>query len=197
MPASPFVEIIQPKLLVGEGREEVLFFESWLQRLGISDVQVIDYSGKAKLKSFLVTLPRIPGFGRLHTLGITRDADDDPAGAEQSVQAALGSASLPPELRIATYIMPGENKAGALETICLETLRQQPVETCIESYLRCAQEAGLRNEWSIGNAAKSRIQAWLSVQAKPGMRLGEAARAGVIDWDASCLGSLRAFLTGL
>ncbi len=197
MPSSPFKKILQPKLVVGEGSEEVLFFESWLKHLEISDTQVVEYKGKSMLKPFLAALHRFPGFDRLETLAITRDADDDPVGAEQSVNAALADAGLPSHLRVEIYILPEKNKAGALENVCLETIREQPIETCIESYLRCAQQADLNYDWNIGDAAKSRIRAWLSVQAIPDLRLGEAACAGFLNWEAPCLDGLRVFLKSL
>ena len=62
MAATPFKEILKPKLLVGEGKEEVRFFESFVQHFGINDIQITDYSGKDKLRLFLVTLSKIPGF---------------------------------------------------------------------------------------------------------------------------------------
>lgn len=46
MAASPFDQISQPKLLVGEGRDEVRFFEALLRYLKISDIQVAEYGGK-------------------------------------------------------------------------------------------------------------------------------------------------------
>ena len=197
MAASPFDQIVQPRLLVGEGRDEARFFESLLRHLKITDVQVVDYGGKPKLKPFLVTLPRIPGFAGLQALGVTRDADDDAVGALQSIESALSSAPLPPNLRIAKYVMPGANAPGALENLCIQSVSTSPVSDCIERYVLCAAETGLKHEWSVGNSAKARLQAWLSVQRDPGLRLGEAAQAGIIDWDASSFEPLRSFITNL
>ena len=102
MAAAPFEEIVKPKLLIGEGKEEVRFFESLLRSLGIGDVQVTDYAGKEKLRAFLITLPRIPGFAGLGTLGITRDADDNPGAAADSIRIAVTAGNLPAELRVST-----------------------------------------------------------------------------------------------
>ncbi len=197
MAASPFDQISQRKLLVGEGRDEVRFFEALLRYSKISDIQVAEYGGKQKLKAFLAALPRFPGFANLQCLGITRDADNDAAGALQSIESALAAAALPAELRIARYVMPGANAAGALESLCVQTFSGLPIGECIERYLICASEAGLKSEWSVGNAAKARLQAWLAVQQEPGLRLGEAAQAGIIDWSAAPLAELRSFIVGL
>lgn len=197
MAASPFERILSPKLLVGEGQDETRFFEAFLRYLKFTDVQVIGYGGKQKLKQFLVTLPRIPGFSGLQALGVTRDADDDPAGAAQSVDSALEGAGFSDELKVTRYIMPGRGAAGALESICLNAVSELPIEQCIEGYLTCAKEAGCGNEWSIGNAAKARLQAWLAIQNNPGLRLGEAAQAGLIQWESPAFADLRSFITNL
>lgn len=52
MPDKPR-EITQPKLLIGEGQEEVRFFNALLKHLGRQDVQVENYSGKDQLRTRL------------------------------------------------------------------------------------------------------------------------------------------------
>ena len=197
MASSPFDQIVKPRLLVGEGRDEVNFFESLLTDLQIYDVQVVDYGGKPKLKPFLATLPRIPGFSGLQAIGITQDADDDPAAAVQSIEHAIHAAALPAGLRTSKFVMPGENTPGALESLCNLAIAKTSLGSCIESYLICAVEAGLEQKWSIGNAAKARLQAWLAVQNEPGKRLGEAARTGLLNWDDTSFGPLKSFITNL
>ena len=49
-------EISKPKLLIGEGWEEVYFFSALLNRLGLNDIQVEQYGGKAKLSPYLRNL---------------------------------------------------------------------------------------------------------------------------------------------
>lgn len=197
MAAAPFDRIVQPKLLVGEGLDEVRFFEALIRYLKIPDLQVAGYGGKQRLKQFIATLPRIPGFAGLQVLGITRDSDDDAAGAAQSIDSALQGAILPHALRVERFLAPGGNDSGALESICLRAISGLPVHGCIEQYLHCAAKAGFGNVWSIGNAAKARLQAWLSIQNQPGLRLGEAAQAGLIDWEAPTFAELRAFVSKL
>ncbi len=197
MAASPFERIVYPKLLIGEGQDEVRFFEAFLRHLKIANVQVIGYGGKQKLRQFVGTLPRIPGFAGLESLGVTRDADDDPAAAAQSIDSALQATVFPGALKVTKYVMPGRESSGALESVCMSAFAGLPIERCIERYLLCATEAGCVNEWSIGNAAKARLQTWLAVQSSPGFRLGEAAQAGLIQWDSPAFDDLRSFITSL
>src|SRR4029453_10963345 len=93
MPDKPR-EITQTKLLIGEGQEEVRFFNAFLKHLGRRDVQVEDYGGKDRLPSRLQALSTRPGFSRVDTLCIVRDADNSATSAFQSVYAALQKANL-------------------------------------------------------------------------------------------------------
>ena len=197
MPRGRFNRIDRSKLLVGEGRDEVEFFTSLLSHLGISGVQVTDYGGKPKLREFLATLRRIPGFADLRTLAVTCDADDDPAAGKQSIESALESANLPPELTVRTLVLPSDETRGALETLCVEAFANKPIGECVERFISCAAEAGYEPKWSVGGAAKARAQMWLAFHARPALRLGEAAQAGCIDWDEATYVGLKAFLGSL
>lgn len=197
MPADPFRKITAAKLLVGEGRDEVRFFEALLGHLHITDVQVVDYEGKGNLARFLAAMPTFPGFATLRSLGITRDADDDPATALASVQSSRDAAAFPPGLQVSIHVLPGGNAPGALENLCLQPIAALPVSACIEEFISCAEHAVEHAPWSVGNAAKARIQAWLAVQTRPGSHLGEAARDRMIDWESPSLAALRDFVAGL
>lgn len=96
-PANPLnpwkpERLTKPKLLLGERGEEVLFFDQLLSHLGITEVQVEQYGGKSRLRDFLKTLPIRPGFSQVDSIGITRDADDNPDGAFQSICGSLEQA---------------------------------------------------------------------------------------------------------
>jgi hypothetical protein len=82
-------EIVGPKLLLGEGKDEKRLLEALLKHLRIDGVQVAEYGGKDRLHKFLGTLRILPGLDRLRRLAITRDADDNFAAALQSVQNSL------------------------------------------------------------------------------------------------------------
>lgn len=97
--------IIKSKLLLGEGIEEVYFFNALLDHLGITDVQVDQYDGKSRIAAGLRAIKDRSGFiNQVVSVGVTRDADyaddpaDDPAAAQRaflSVSGALASANLP------------------------------------------------------------------------------------------------------
>ncbi|RKY70736.1 MAG: hypothetical protein DRQ14_08510 [Candidatus Latescibacterota bacterium] len=86
------VKIEQPNILVVEGREEELFFEAFIRDLSLRDIQIMPIGGKERLRRNLKALKLSPGFARVTSLTVVRDADEDPKAAFQSVRDALQAA---------------------------------------------------------------------------------------------------------
>ncbi|MGH8247673.1 MAG: DUF3226 domain-containing protein [Gammaproteobacteria bacterium] len=185
------------RMLLGEGVEEELFVMALLKHLGISGVQVENYSGKAGLTPFMKALKNRPGFVQVEKLGILRDADDDPGGAASSVESSIAQAAFAPELTVRKLVLPGGAEIGALENLCLQSLAGRPIVTCFEEYLGCAARATSHAQTTTTNKAKARIHAWLAAQPRPDLRLGQAAAAGLIDWSSPAFDQLKAFLREL
>jgi hypothetical protein len=171
------VPITKPVLLIGEGRDEEFFFTALVEFLGLSsNIQVTEYGGKSFLKGFLSVLTAVPP---LQVLGITRDADNDYAAALASVNAAVQSASFPAALRVETFILPKTDTPGALEALVLEAVIDSPVWSCVKAFASCVT-GKISEPFSAADRDKHHLQAWLSALPRPGLRLGEAARAGHI-----------------
>jgi hypothetical protein len=211
MPKKP-QELNQPKLLIGEGNDEVEFFQALLEYLYIKDVQVEDYRGKNGLTRYLKTLsePRT-GFRDVISLGITRDADgyntpvqhDSAARAFQSVQDALKSASLPVPLQpiekagdllnVSVFILPDCNSPGMLEDLCLSSIEDTEELACVDGFMSCMQTAGRKAP----NIAKAKLHAWLSMQEVSDFRIGLAAQQKVWDWEHPKFDKIKEFLRNL
>lgn len=201
-PATPQA-ITQTKLLLGEGMEEVFFFNALLKHLGIGNVQVEQAGSKDNFRNFIATLPVRPGFLNLEAIAITRDADDNATGAFESVCTALEQANLPKPAHVATYtagnprvgvfILPNCNDVGMLEDLCLASVASDIAIPCIDEFFRCVETAGRRSN----NLVKARVQAWLASQVRPHRRLGEAAQAGCLNWNDPAFNPLKQFLTQL
>src|SRR5262249_49576467 len=86
--------IAKPRMLLGEGLDEVRFLSALLEHRGRTGIQVEEYGGKQKLDAFIEALLVRPGFGKLLSLGITRDADNSAVGAFQSVTHLLAKHGL-------------------------------------------------------------------------------------------------------
>ncbi len=198
-PPSP---IHQPKLLIGEGEEEVRFFHAFLSYLNLNEIQVEQYGGKNNLSAYLRTLvtPRA-GFQNLTAIAITRDADQDADAAFQSVCAALRRADLSqPERhgeftmhspRVGVFIMPDGKSAGMLEDLCLAAQQADLAMSCVEGYFECLAQA---QHPLPENMSKARLHAWLASRKLPDKRLGEAAESGYFDWENSAFDALKKFL---
>jgi len=189
--------IESPILLIGEGVEEVLFLKALVGNLNVSGVQVEHYEGKSGLGRYLSALKKRPGFARVEKLGIIRDADDDPPASAASVDGAIEQAGFEPSLTVKKMIIPSATETGALENLCLRTIEGQPLAACIEEFLSCATRATTTQHTSTTAKAKARIHAWLSAQRPPDLRLGQAAKKGLIAWSSPVFGELKEFLREL
>ncbi len=197
-------ELSKPKLLIGEGKEEELFFTAFLTHLNISDVQVEQYGGKQALPSYLKTLPLRPGYLQIVSLGITRDADNFAQSAFQSICTSLSRASLPVSRepgeiagsspQVSILILPDNQNSGMLEDLCLAAIETDPVLQCVDEYLECVSKTIRRKP---NNMAKARVHAWLSSQIEPDKRLGEAAKANYWPWNSTRFDCLKQFLQAL
>jgi hypothetical protein len=200
-PKSHTIKIEKPKLLLGEGREEVLFFEALIDHLKLHNIQIMEIGGKDNLRKNLKALTKAQGFDGVLSLGIVRDADADADAAFQSVCDALKTIDLPtPERplhpvgekpRVGVLILPGEGKQGMLETLCLRAVEQDPAMHCVEQYFKCLQQEGLSLP---DNMSKAKVHAFLASKSKAGLRLGEAAKAGLWPWEKETFKQVKDFL---
>lgn len=192
--------LIKAKLLVGEGKEEVNFFEALLRYSNVADVQLEQCGGKTRLSNYIATLPKRPGFANLVAIAITRDADHDAEAAFQSVCTALENAQLiTPQTsgsfgagnpKVGVFILPDCQNRGMLEDLCLASVTADPAMTCVDDFIRCVENTGRQPD----NLAKARVHAWLASHIVPDKRLGEAALAGYWDWDSPAFDLLKQFL---
>lgn len=203
--------ITKPKLLLGEGKHEVSFFNKLLEHLGIDYVQVDEYGGKYKIGPGIKALTKRSGFNDVVSLAITRDADyaDDVADNAQvshrafnRVCTALRLANLPvpnapmvktpgpPEVSI--FILPDNQGTGMLEDVCIASMSNLDIE-CIDQYFECIRLKTSREQIR-RNISKSRVHAWLATQGEPDLHLGQAAEKSYWDWNHPAFDLIKQFL---
>ncbi len=197
-------ELDQPKLLIGEGKDEVYFFDALLNHLAITDVKAEEYGGKEKLPEYLDALKVRPGYAQLRSLGVTRDADANAVDALSSVRNHLNTRGFTtPDVsgnfgagspNVGIMIFPDGQNAGMLEDVCLEAWREDTLISCIDDYFNCVRAAKGATPSKI---SKARVHAWLAAQTPPDLRLGIAAQKGLIDWTNPAFERLREFITTL
>ncbi|MFH0813744.1 MAG: DUF3226 domain-containing protein [Pseudomonadota bacterium] len=198
------LKILQPKLLVVEGKDEEGFFTALLREANIKDVQVVGIGGKTNTKPHLKALTNDPKFSQIASIGIIRDADADPENTFQSVLEALTAAGLscpkrplsfvkgPPKVGI--MIIPSHQKLGALEDLCLQAIAADPATPCIEQFFDCLGQQGLPVTREL---SKAKVRVFLSSREDPTLSLGTAAPKGYWPLDNRAFESVCKFLQSL
>ncbi|SHI81870.1 DUF3226 domain-containing protein [Desulfofundulus thermosubterraneus] len=199
------VRIEKSHVLVVEGKDEQLFFNalinSYKTELNLPDIQILPIGGKSRLPGNLKALVNSPGFTEVISLGIVRDADEDAWAAFQSICSALGSAGLPvppaplvsagSNPSVTVVVLPGDNRPGMLEDVCLAAVQDEPALLCVKQYFECLQNMSLSLPRQI---SKAMLQVFLASRPEVGKRLGEAALAGYFSLSSDAFGQLREFL---
>lgn len=200
--------VTKANVLVVEGEDERGFFESLLQHIRLSEVQIEAVGGKDQFPKKLPALLQMPGFyapdgsPNVKNLAIVRDRDQD--DAFESIANIAEKADLtPPDRdgefsdgrpRVGIFVMPGEGVAGTmLEDLCLETVRTHPATVCVNEFAACA--AALPN--GPKNASKAKCQAFLAAQPEITNCVGLGAKKGYWDLDSPALDALKQFLLHL
>jgi hypothetical protein len=194
----------KPKLIVGEGIEEVFFFAALVNHLGLGDIQVEQYGGKRRLQLYVRELLVRPGYQSLASIGITRDTDSSVAQDFQSICGYLQSSGFVVPARaglfgtgtpkVGVFLMPNNSDAGMLEDLCLASVQGDGSAPCLDEFFKCVrQQAGRQT----AEQSKARMHAWLASQIKPDLRLGEAAKQSLFPWDAPVFQDLKQFLQNL
>ena len=146
-----------------------------------------------------------PNIRRMKTLLVTRDADDDPASAENSIQGALVRSGLMAPTapltwtkgspKIGYIIFPavdGSSRAGALEDLCFSLLKDGALLSKSRSFIADVEQ-------DHGDLLKHRdkniLHTYFSATDRfVGKKIGEAANAGAFAWGSSVLKDLCRFI---
>ena len=84
--------LTKEKLLLVEGRDDEGLFGALFAHLGgMPEIEIRRYEGKDKFRSYIHTLKMVRGFSAVTSIGIIRDADENAAGAFQSVRDSLAT----------------------------------------------------------------------------------------------------------
>jgi hypothetical protein len=144
--------ISKAKILLVEGKDEVCLFTELLKVLNLAnDIQIIEAKGKDRFANELINITLRSGFRQLVTsIGIIRDADNDPQGAFKSVCSALHRAELvEPSVplvpkaghpQVVVMIVPNADSCGMIENVCLDSVSDDPAMDCVEQFFQCLQE---------------------------------------------------------
>ena len=194
----------EPNLLIVEGRDDELFFAAFIKHLKLRGVELLEMRGKTAWPAKFRAVARLSGFAGVRSVGVVRDANSDPAAAFQSVCGALRDAGLPVPQRplvpaingrkVIVMILPGEERPGKLEHLCLKAVAGVPVVPCVDEFFRCLERRGCPLP---EDDAKARVQVFVASQPGRARLLGEAAEQGIWPWDAEAFAQVKQFLQEL
>lgn len=192
----------KPHLLAVEGDDDFHFVVRMLGHLNIDSVHVHCLDGVNSLPTKLTTITKTPGFGSVARFALLVDSDSDPGGRQQSIRTALQIAGLPvPAIpdqfagtsrQVKYSTVPGPTAVGCLDDLLIQTFAGEPNASCVGTYLACAgvTPGPLGSRWS-----KAWVHSYLATFPTPGLKIGEAAKAGYINVSAPQLAPVRNFIS--
>ena len=199
------IAIKKKKIILVEGADAYNFFLWASQAFGAHDIQVLNFGGIDDLGQYLKTFNELPGYEKVNTILIGRDAEENPDGAQRSIKTALKKngfavpkkpfAFVEDKHRVAFMLFPGFESgsegskllSGTLEDLCLSTTEDALIHECVKSYVDCLSLNGVE----LNQLHKTRLHAYLAGKKYVGLKIGEAARAGAWDWNHPKLNLLR------
>ena len=198
------LRIQQPKRVLVEGDDEVRLFGALAKHLGISDLQINQYGGSPKLRSYLKAFQLLDGVENIKSLAVVADADSDRNRAEDRIRGALSAADLPSpseplevlsqdSLCVCYLVVPHEAESGMIEDVCLDSVESDPAIDCVDGYFECIRQTNVPGPKEV-RMAKARLHAFLASREEPHLRLGEAADKGIWDFEADAFRPLKDLL---
>lgn len=202
------LKIQADRLLLVEGKDE----ENLLGRLiedclndDGQDIQIVAVGSKSKFRSSLMAI-KIDAQSRptLRSIGIIRDADDNPKGSFDSICNSLRRVGYEPPSNhaefsdatpsIGVFIVPDGSQPGAIETLCRHSLEGEEAAKCADEYMECLKT---HNALQSKNEDKTFAHAYLAAMEDPVARVGEGALQGVWDFQSPAFGALSQFVRDL
>jgi hypothetical protein len=199
-----FDEIHKKNLLFVEGQDDELFFDALLEFENISDAQIINVKGRGNFKTKIHASLKLPGFSRVRIFAIICDAEEDVSKAFKQIITILRKEKLSypkknmsysdGDPKIGIFIMPGGEKRGMLEDLCLKTVKDDPYMTCVNEFEKCINQISKEKNKDLSQKAKRKAQAFLATTPELCRYIGEAAKKGYWKFGSSELDMLREFL---
>jgi hypothetical protein len=185
------------RLILVEGLDDGLLVEEMCMEEGLADqIQILCFAQSGKMRDFLDLLVRDANFGLVTHLGLTKDADNDPEAARQSLTDAWARAKRAiadigrEEPRCSVFVVPDNHQSGRLEDLCLAAPTIPKLLKCAEDMYTCAGGAASHKI----DREKSIVAAYLSMMERPGLQIGTGAQAGCWNLRSDVFGPLRDFV---
>jgi hypothetical protein len=205
-------DIIEKNILFVEGKDECYFFNYFHKYLGLSGIQVIDCEGTGNFKTKLQLYVQSDAFKTVKTVGFIRDADSNAENAFASLRKIIKETSdirylpvpkKPSEiisdkgLKLGVFIMPNNSGAGMLESLCIETIKNEPVYECVDKFINCFTRLFTEEEKEKFREHKSRIQSYLATRIPIAKSIADGAQKKYWNFDHEGFSEINKFVTEL
>ena len=176
----------------------------------LEKIQIMSTDSKDKLKPFLEVLPDLPNINIVKKIAIIQDADNSDIITFNAIQNYLHDAHLPvPEKQLESkegiinnfqkilihVLIIGIGNKGMLEDLCMDSVIDDPVMPCVDSYFQC-----LGNKFLTfllprpKNLAKSKVRVFIASKKECTAHVGYAAQEGYWNFERSSFDRIRIML---
>ena len=210
------LEIKSNRLLLVEGNDEYWFCIQLLKSIGYNenpdqlDIQVIDMEGNQNFSSSLNLITKLPKFDLVTTIGFIRDAEQNSAASAYSSACdsikkyisrfpipEIGEVKTENGLNCGIFIMPDNSTCGMLETLCLESVKTNPLYKEAEVYVDNAESLLPEPDRKKYNKPKAMVQTYLAGQPKIVNTLANAAKRNIWDYSNPVFADIVSFIKNL
>lgn len=204
--ASPLSPITKNKLLLVEGKDEVNFFEVYISKLNIYDIEVRDVGGVEQFHTQFPLLLKVSGFNLVKSIGIIRDADTSYASAFASINSVLSKNGFGPitatntrfsfkNIDFNVFILPDNKNNGCLEDNLINLVNTSPNYACVINFISCISSSALQPKQK--NLSKAKIQAFLASMPEPVYCVGIGTQKSYFDLTSTSLSDIKNFILSL
>ncbi|MEM3290789.1 MAG: DUF3226 domain-containing protein [Candidatus Micrarchaeaceae archaeon] len=201
------------RLLLVEGKDEVGFFEPYIEHLSnkgelsnASSIQIINVGGIRNFSLNFGILSSDDKFKQIIRFGFIRDAEENSKEAFDSIKDIIAKYGLPVPQEAGTiekknnlwtgiFIMPDNLHKGALENLVIKTVKDRKEYKCVEDFIKCIPKYKSTNSKS--RRAKASVLAYLASQKEIVNSLGLGASKKYWDFDHKSLSKLKNFIIAL
>ena len=162
------------KIIIVEGHDDELFLKKLLDKLEISDIQVLKIGGKSEFKNKFPNIPLFSGFKNVRRIAVILDADNSYQNSKQSIEhninKVLKASGNPKEFSsgnpcVAYFIMPNNKDKGMMETLCVFSQKTNPAMKQVDKFIEAVKlDKAIKEKPKIEDKAKA--QAYLAVMPK-------------------------------
>src|SRR5260370_3947735 len=161
-----------------------------------NDIQVVAYAELGTLGDYLDLFVRHDKFQLVEKVGLTKDADNNFAAAQQSLGSAWARANgilaslILPMPQHSTFVVPDNSSNGRMEDICIASPTFPAILGCAQTLLTCATPHAT---YAI-DQQKAVVAGYLSMMRDAGLNLGAGAETGCWDLNSPAFTPLREFV---